>query len=479
MKRKTDDVADHGTNRRTLICTESPNALCFSLDTDNTAIEIPSELAISSAGDSGLGSAVGSLGSEVASTLPWLGSNDNEELAQTFDAADKPAFHREYTDRYGRKLDDLNHGYGRIHFERLLGDGLISLSDYSGYDAVRESLRHCTDFIAHGAPPIVHVRSCDKGRIQQRFLTMMSDKADEGKSCVFANLEDRIPATIIRWLDAAMPSKDSSKEEAARAFADMEEYLISCGEKLFTISSTSFCIKHSCQCPLYPTWAAACLDDLVRIAAENGFTDIDDVGIWHCLHLANSYELEAFMDLRCCWAESHRHASSARNTPYWYSQKSLPKVLQNTFHKNASSYKHQPLVIHHAGFECTDYTQLGERKGDSGQTNRPLDGYLVGRKRAAELQAESMFFNECHVSFQFHRRFALMRQTHLLLRVKANPISGGYPMPRNRMFGVGICLESFVWVGPTSEIELQYAFDMFFNEDSFSLTADDYLISEP
>ena len=83
-------------------------------------------------------------------------------------------------------------------------------SDFSGYDCPREAWRLMIMALSHAFPDWQlaqprHVRSCDIARLQHRQLVLNAQKLDEGRSCVFHDINDRPPADAKRHLDKMEP----------------------------------------------------------------------------------------------------------------------------------------------------------------------------------------------------------------------------------------------------------------------------------
>ena len=69
-------------------------------------------------------------------------------------------------------------------------------SAYSGMDAPREALTQVAEAMRaeyNFWPQIEYVHSCDTAELPQKVLLWLAKEKDSGASCVFADLEDRLP----------------------------------------------------------------------------------------------------------------------------------------------------------------------------------------------------------------------------------------------------------------------------------------------
>ena len=82
-------------------------------------------------------------------------------------------------------------------------------TDYSGADFVREAfsivgqqfMRELDNDNLVFKPPFTFVRSCDNQKLQQSVLCDIAKQIDGDRSCVFADIGDRLPPVIAKRLD--------------------------------------------------------------------------------------------------------------------------------------------------------------------------------------------------------------------------------------------------------------------------------------
>ena len=130
--------------------------------------------------------------------------------------------------------------------KRIMSCGLHVVSDYAPRECMTQLRRAFKQ--DHGLD--VHLqflRACDKAAIPQHVLLRLATEEDKGSSCVFADLEDRLPP------DAR---ESSSKEEKEHAYASMLQFLMENRSTLFHQHATSYCLVHEREClvsePVHP-----------------------------------------------------------------------------------------------------------------------------------------------------------------------------------------------------------------------------------
>ena len=143
---------------------------------------------------------------------------------------------------------------------RLMGNAVDTewhmISDYSGFDCPRESLR--AGSVAMGAhwgwrvPQPQMLRACDFDKLPQGVLIQYANKLDQGRSCVFHDINDRLPTTDREALDKMEPPSKCSKAEAGRARASQAAYIQEHKARIFTAESRSYCLIHGGPCPTLP-----------------------------------------------------------------------------------------------------------------------------------------------------------------------------------------------------------------------------------
>ena len=136
--------------------------------------------------------------------------------------------------------------------------GVLYCSDFSGYDAPRECLRLLTQHLDSVWPNALEklwfkaVRSCDWGKQQQRMLMKQSAVLDQGQCCVFGDIVDRPPTFAREWLQTMKPAKGLDAAASALKNKEISHYLSQHGKLLLGKKSTSFCLMHKKNCPVFP-----------------------------------------------------------------------------------------------------------------------------------------------------------------------------------------------------------------------------------
>ena len=83
-------------------------------------------------------------------------------------------------------------------------------------------------------------RSCDVGKHQQEFLCAYCHTCEAGKSCVVADIYERLTPEGRQQLDNLEPGKDASPGVAAWSYGKMQEYgLICCSRMCWPIKTIS------------------------------------------------------------------------------------------------------------------------------------------------------------------------------------------------------------------------------------------------
>lgn len=137
-------------------------------------------------------------------------------------------------------------------------------SDYSGFDCPREAVRlgHLAVSREIGACPTPkYVRACDVGGLQQKILCEYANKFDAGESCVFQDINARLPEEARRVLDELEPSAGASFAECIKARQAQHTFLVDNKQRLFHESSESWCLVHKKMCLTLPRIAPALSDD--------------------------------------------------------------------------------------------------------------------------------------------------------------------------------------------------------------------------
>ena len=301
--------------------------------------------------------------------------------------------------------------------------GIMYYSDFSGYDAPRESLRVLCQYLQVHSDVLEQdvsvqcVRSCDCGRIQQDLLKQLSTLLDHGESCVFGNLDHRLPDWVAEWITTVAPTLNTEAAAAGKMNSDIHDFLLQHRGAVLDADSRSFCAVHKKACPVYPGCAFSRLDNTSSLAS-----------------------------------------SEDAPTAWW---------------EKPSRFQQKPLTVSAAGLCCTDYSKLGKQKREAGPSERWHHIWHIDRVRAAELHAEDFFFTECAHAYPADKQAAGLEDLYHVVHIKTSPHHLGFPVRRPRTFTAGISKESFVWIGPETDEELQEMWSNLFDRDCF-LTGDVY-----
>ena len=109
---------------------------------------------------------------------------------------------------------------------------IIHYGDYSGVACVRHALELGYEgfqrVFGHVYPekPVVTMRECDYGSVQNEVLTAYALEVDGGKSCVLHNMFDRLPPAASDWVEAARPSEDMPYAEKVAPHKSIHDWLM-------------------------------------------------------------------------------------------------------------------------------------------------------------------------------------------------------------------------------------------------------------
>lgn len=147
----------------------------------------------------------------------------------------------------------------RLH--RLLTHRLVFYSDYSGNDCYREALevgilglQRRFGWTGLPEPAMQFPRACDNAPLPQKVLKALRLQQDAGRSCLFGDIGSRLTEVPGAFLDAAKPHGNMPKEDRARAYKSMFDWLVE--KRRWAYSGASFCEVHQRMCPSRPGRAA-------------------------------------------------------------------------------------------------------------------------------------------------------------------------------------------------------------------------------
>ena len=358
---------------------------------------------------------------------------------------------------------------------RLLQHGALVYSDYSGYDSPRECLRVamptlCSEMQSDPVD-ILFTRSCDWGKDQQQVLKHVSTSMDDGRSCVFRDINDRLHNDVKAWIDEAAPSTDSklTKSDAIKANQTIQEFLEKNRSWALLLNCTSWCSVHHRPCPVYPLWAwrmkaAGRVDRVETLCKEAGLSRFSPRLSSSSLKLA---------ERRPWWLQHTGNTPACKRR-----RQSLCDFVGGSDNENddSSMPATEPLAIVTAGLTCTDYSPLGPQLRDGGTTERHHAVWVHDRKAAAAHNVEDLAFFENSDRYPADAKMSqALTKTHTVVFIKTSPEDLGHPVKRRRTFGVAINKQRVVWVGP--EIgDVKKNFDDLFGS-SLALDGDAYFVA--
>ena len=298
---------------------------------------------------------------------------------------------------------------------KVMRKGIRMQTAFSGMDAPREAMRQ----IAQGMrcafdfrPQIEYTHSCDNAELPQKVLTWLAKEEDAGQSCVFSDLEDRLPDDAKFALQNLAPDPDSNKLEKAAAYTRIWEYLHDNRQACFNQFSTCFCLVHQKHCRINP----------------GAIQDPD------------SQSQDPF--------QSSPGTTTVPTGPW------------------------QPFNLNVAGTVCKGWSFAGSKAQFSHPSERPHAVWLAERKARAEQLLEDAFVQECTVGYPVDEKLrGPLEDTHEIVMVKTGPEKQGWPITRPRSFTFGINKKRWVWVGPSTDMAIQEDFDNLFGK-SVELTGD-------
>ena len=298
---------------------------------------------------------------------------------------------------------------------RLVGmvqQGVQLSSDYSGMSGEHEIFRHLMSAIKSELLPddpfpytVETLRVCDIGKVQQRILGWMSMNLEGGgRMCVMKDINDRLPQHARAWLDAAMPSANSSKPAAASAYAQIAAWLMENKSALFTSSSMAPCCTHNRLCPVYPMWHHS---DRIQLKPESPFAQVDV-------------------------------------------RESMPSKRPRLGAVFMGSPILRPLRITLAGTTCKGWASAGKQLRFADPSERPHSIFTAERAALAEAMQEDIFFSECTSAYPASQKLSgPLSATHHIISLEIRADALGWPVRRTRCFTAGLNKRLVAWAGPT------------------------------
>lgn len=288
-----------------------------------------------------------------------------------------------------------------LRLSMVLGGSMVVYSDYSGMDTYREALelgskaamrRLGVELPDNG---LQFVRACDIAKTPQKILCSISNMYDKGRSCVFADIRDRLVPAAQRFLQEAAPEGKTNREVAVAAYSAITEWAMVNRSWIFAQSSP--CLQHGKDCPAHPAQGGGPSSKRARLESKAG------QGIEH---------------------ECITESAKAKGMP--------------------------PLFVHTSGMSCEGWSSVGDQLQFGDRTELINAIFVAERRRRAEDGDEDIFFGECTPRFDVHKKLVQpLADTHDIYWLVTGPECFGWPCRRERMFCVGINKKRIVWAGPT------------------------------
>ena len=133
----------------------------------------------------------------------------------------------------------------------VMNRGMTVHTAYSGLDAPREVLSQVTNELQRSFnlwTQVDFIHACDNASGPQAVWVSLAKQLDLSCSCVFSDIEDRLPLETVAELNALNPEKDMSYEAKAAAYKQMWQHLDDNRKTVFNPFATSQCLVHMRQC---------------------------------------------------------------------------------------------------------------------------------------------------------------------------------------------------------------------------------------
>jgi hypothetical protein len=284
-----------------------------------------------------------------------------------------------------------NSGLGETAL-RLLKGGALMYTDYSGLDFPREAIRMClpavSSYLERDTPELHYVRACDWGNMQHEVLCKQSLLLDEGRGCVFRDLNDRLHPDMQHWLNTVAPGKETPHELALEANDKIVKHLAQNSSWAFSRNATSFCSVHKCKCPAYPAQVGMTAASCAKMNAEASLTLAP--GYSHAVaQPRQSLDSSSFKcsEPKIEGSSPIRVVSKAKAPPLaWY--EAMDKSL------DVDNDAPALLALNIGGLTCTDYSPLGKQSRGAGLQERHAAVWRQERRQLAQWLLEDVFFSE-------------------------------------------------------------------------------------
>jgi len=175
-------------------------------------------------------------------------------------------------------LDNV-HGAGReLQFRSITQHGVHVYTDYSGMDCPREACRVLDQalqlHLPHYQETKFHfLRSCDFGVPQQAVLLAIARELDDNNTCVFSDINHRLPPADQAFLDAMLP--EGSAASHAEGYQQMRGWLRENSDRLFNPDSVCHCLVHNKPCLVRPSQVHPVTAPQTPLVSDDGEPALD------------------------------------------------------------------------------------------------------------------------------------------------------------------------------------------------------------
>lgn len=296
----------------------------------------------------------------------------------------------------------------KLRLHEILKRGVIVNSDYSGMSGEREILQHLGSAFKkeYGWPWAADYfkmhRVCDIGPLQQQVLAWTARELEKSQTCIFQDMNDRLPKHVQALLDAAMPTETDGLFTAASAYDEMFGWLRRERATLFNANTVSPCILHGKLCSAYGPWR-----------------DVD-VGTKQPpqkkprLHVSDNDE-----------------DSSGEND-----------CLSNDCGSS------DELRIAFGGTTCKGWAAAGVQKRFADPSERAHSIFTCERMALAEAEQEDVFISECVYHYPADLKLGgPLAESHHVIGTDIKPTDLGWPVRRHRILTAGLNRKTCLWVG--------------------------------
>ena len=276
----------------------------------------------------------------------------------------------------------------RTNLGKLRHRGLCCSSDYSGYDTPREVLRlvDLALWLKGGfGLPFKWANACDCDPIPQKVLVNLSLQVDDGRSCVFRNVLEKMAVDQVNILSKSDPVTPESKADvmgciaAAGAYSKQAEYMLRNLGTCFPADQKAYCLVHSGMCRVQMT-----ADDATRLV----------------------------------------HGDEADDAP-------------------------KPLIVNFAGHTCLGWTPAGKQLRSAHPAEKIFNVYLAERIASSHVHGvEDLDITECSHKFPAAEKFKPLQPTHECFSILCGPEDIGHPVIRPRLFAASLHRRDYAWTGP-------------------------------